>query len=86
MSNKWNRLKEEKPPCYKQGSWEGLQSDPILIREVSGIIHVGICNRGEVDGKEFCSFYDNNEHFIRDVVAWASLEEYLHCEFDYLYQ
>jgi hypothetical protein len=49
-------------------------------------MHVGICNSGEIDGKEFCSFYDNNEHFIRDVIAWASLEEYLHCEFDYLYQ
>jgi hypothetical protein len=86
MDNKWNRLKDKKPTCYKEGDWYGLQSDPILIRDVSGKMQVGVCYAGILDGKEFCDIYDNNDFFIRDVIAWASLEEYLHCEFDYLYQ
>jgi len=74
--NKFKEITEFcKPHCYKEGYWDGLTSDQILVRDKEGNNHVAIAYEGHLDGNQFLNFYDLRDFEIENVVEFMEIPE-----------
>lgn len=71
----WNDIKKIKPIATKIGCWDGLKSNYLLVSTLSGDFHVAEMYEGNIDGNEFCDFYDKNDYPIDNVVFWIEIDE-----------
>lgn len=67
--NTWTNLSEAHPMVYLSGDWDGLKSDPVLIKTKSKKMHLVVLYQGVIDGTAFSVFYDlNYDHQITEEV------------------
>lgn len=71
----WKKLEIEKPIASKQGGWDGLKSNKLLVCTRGGKFHVAEMYAGILDGNEFCDFYDINDYEINGVIYWVEIDE-----------
>lgn len=76
-SEKWHKVADKTPPCYRSWPGDGVLSDRILFRDKKGEWYLGYCVSGILDGNKYTDFIDSAEFQISDVTEWASLNEFI---------
>lgn len=67
--NTWIDLSKTYPLAYLSGDWDGLKSEPVLIKTKSKKIHLVVLYQGVIDGEAYSVFYDlNYDHQITEEV------------------
>lgn len=71
----WNNIKKSKPIAVETGDWDGMRSDEILVRTITGrkyIVHMYI---GQIDGGKFINFYESNTGYeVTNVTHWVDID------------
>ena len=70
----WKSIKDEKPLAYQTGVWDGKKSDKVLVCTRSGRYEVAELYEGNLDGTEYCVFYNGSDWEIENVVYWTEID------------
>lgn len=65
--SKWISVNDQTPNCFKSGDWDGLKSEPLLVKDKDGICHIGEMYQGVLDGNKFADFYTLHGYELHDI-------------------
>ena len=75
---KWKNLNQSRPVCYKNGEWDGLQSDLFVIETSDRSRFLARAYEGVMDGRKFFSIHeDGTDGDLTDVAEkWLEIPIY----------
>jgi hypothetical protein len=75
FAQKWISVDDELPAGYESSvDWDGLRSDPVLVRNIKGEVFVAKAYINTHNDKYYCEFVDNMDYTIPDIVEWRLIE------------
>ena len=69
----WIDINEQTPICYKEGNWDGLRSEYVLVIS-DGIFEVARMYEGTMDGFKFADFYTEDDYEVERVTEWCLIK------------
>lgn len=76
VRSQWIKVSERPPLCFRSGNFDGLKSDPILVKDKNNTAFVAIAYAGTLDGSKFLDFYDHtNDYELCNITHWYEIPE-----------
>lgn len=74
FSNDWVDVCDDDPHCYREGDWDGLMSDEVLVKATDGTLHVARCYKTESGvTRDVYTYYDSTGCEI-EVDSWKRID------------